>query len=192
MESTEIKQLLQKYFNGESSLEEDRTLESYFGGGDVEEYLRHYSEFFGGKSELSKAINDFTSTRSKEEVETSLGIEDEVMNYILENEYADKTKYRQMWKIVTGIAAAVIIVLGGFLFYQEQQKPFEDTYDNPDEAYTVAAQTLQYVGAKYNHGLAELSNFGKIEKASETMKTGIAPVNEFYKGMEELISDQSP
>lgn len=177
MESTEIKQLLQKYFNGESSLKEERALEDYFGGGDVEENLRHYSEFFAGKLELNSREDDS-------------GIEDEVMNFILENEYADKTKYRQMWKIVTGIAAAVIIVLGGFLFYQEQQKPFEDTYNNPDEAYAVAAQTLQYVGAKYNHGLAELSNFGKIEKASETMKAGVAPVNQFYKEIEELTRDK--
>ena len=190
MESTEIKQLLQKYFNGESSLEEERRLESYFGGGDLEEDLQHYSEFFGGKRELNSAMSDFASIRSKEEAVISLGIEDEVMNFILENEYADKTKYRQMWKIVTGIAAAVIIVLGSFLFYQEKQIPFEDTFKNPDQAYVVATQTLQYVGAKYNHGLAELSNFGKIERASETMKTGVAPVNEFYKGMEEMNSNQ--
>ncbi len=190
MESQEIKQLLQKYFNGESSLEEERALETYFGGGGVQEDLRHYSEFFDGKSELNGAMNDFVPTPSKKELETDSAIEEEVMNFILENEYTDKTKYWQIWQIVTGIAAAVIIVLGGFLFYQERQKPFEDTFKNPDQAFVVASQTLQYVGAKYNQGLAELSNFGKIERASETMKTSVAPVNEFYKGMEEMIGNQ--
>ena len=91
-----------------------------------------------------------------------------------------------MWKMVTGIAASVVIVLGGFLFYQQQQKPFEDTFDDPEKAYEYAVQTLQYVSGKYNEGLAELSNFEKINNASEPLKKGIQPIAEFYEGLEKI------
>lgn len=95
-----------------------------------------------------------------------------------------------MWKIVTGIAASVIIILGGFLLYQEQQKPFDDTFNNPDEAYAYATQTLQFVSGKYNKGLAHLSDFEKLHKASNPVKKGTAPVVEFYQGIDRMSNVQ--
>ena len=91
-----------------------------------------------------------------------------------------------MWKMVTGIAASIIIVLGGFLFYQQKQKPFDDTFENPEQAYAYAQQTLQFVSGKYNKGIAGLSNFEKLQKADEPIKKGIAPVNEFFENLQKL------
>jgi len=173
MELTEIKQLLQAYFNGESTFEEERRLENYFQSGEVAEEVAEYAEFFGGISELSERIDDS-------------GIEEDVMDYILENEHKEKTKYLGMWKMVTGIAASIIIVLGGFLFYQQKQKPFNDTFENPEEAYVYAQQTLQFMSGKYNKGFAQFSKFEKLQIANEPLKKGIAPVNEFYKSIEKM------
>lgn len=173
METKEVKYLLQRYFNGESTEEEERSLEAYFQSGEVAEEVAEYAEFFGGISELANLADD-------------ADIEDDVMDYILENEHREKTKYRTMWKMVTGIAASVIIVLGSFLVYQEQRKPFDDTFNDPEEAYAYATQTLGFVGEKYSKGLAELSKFEKLQKASDPIKKGTAPVVEFYKGVEKL------
>ena len=176
MKTTEIKQLLQIYFNGESSLEDERKLEAYFQSDEVAEELAEYAEFFGGISELTIAVDDST-------------IEEDVMDFILENEHKEKTKYLGMWKMVTGIAASIIIVLGGFLFYQQQQKPFNDTFENPEQAYAYAQQTLQFVSGKYSKGFAQFPNFEKLQKANEPLKKGIAPVNEFYEGIERVEKD---
>jgi len=174
METKEVKQLLQLYFNGESTLEDERKLEAYFGAGDVADELKEYAEFFGGISELSSIAGDPT-------------IENDIMDYILENEHQEKTKYRSMWKVVTGIAASVIIVLGGFLFYQQQnQQPFEDTFDDPEVAYAYAKQTMQYVSGKYSKGLAELSNFEKLQTATEPLREGVKPVNEFFDDIKKM------
>ncbi|MCY1719526.1 hypothetical protein OU798_04185 [Prolixibacteraceae bacterium Z1-6] len=173
METKEVKYLLQRYFNGESTEEEERSLEAYFQSGNVGEEVAEYAEFFGGISELANSTGDET-------------IEEDVMDYILENEHREKTKYRSMWKMVTGIAASVIIVLGSFLVYQEQQKPFDDTFKNPEEAYAYATQTLGFISGKYNKGMAELSNFDKLKKANKSIIKGTAPVLEFYKGVDGL------
>lgn len=173
MQTQEIKILLQRYFNSETTLEEERRLEEYFSGKDVAEELAEYSGYFGGIANLSKTKG-------------TIDIEEEVMDFILENENREKTRFRKMWITVTGVAASIIIVLGTFLFYQEQQKPFADTYQNPDQAYEVASQTLQFIGAKYNKGLAELSNFEKLQRAQHTMSKGVQPINNFYFGIDKL------
>ena len=173
MKTKEIQQLLQLFFKGETSLEEERQLENYFQSGNVAGELKEYAGFFGGIEELAGISDDST-------------IEEDVMDFILENEHQEKTKYRWLWKTVTGIAASIIIVLGGFLFYQQQQKPFDDTFSDPEQAYDYAAQTIQFVSGKYNKGLAELSNFEIINKAPKPLKKSIAPINEFYEGLEKI------
>lgn len=173
METKEIAGLLQKYFNGETTGDEERTLETYFTAGNVADEFKEYTEFFSGISELAN-----TTTNSD--------IEEEVMNYILENENREKRKYRWLWQIVTGIAASVIIILGGFLFYQQQQKSFKDTFDDPKEAYAYAQQTLQFVSVKYNKGIAGLSEFEKLQKAAKPIKKGVAPINEFYNAINKM------
>jgi hypothetical protein len=173
MKTTEIKQLLQIYFNGESSLENERKLEAYFQSDEVAKELTEYAEFFGGISELTIDVDDSC-------------IEEDVMDFILENEHKEKTKYLGMWKMVTGIAASIIIVLGGFLFYQQQQKPYNDTFENPEQAYAYAQHTLQFVSGKYSKGFAQFSNFEKLQKANKPLKKGIAPVNEFYEGIKRI------
>ena len=177
METKKIAELLQTFFNGESTFEEERALETYFKSGNVAEELREYAAYFNGISELAN-VND------------ARNIEEEVMDFILENENREKTRYRRMWQTVTGIAASVIIILGGFLFYQQQQKPFDDSFKNPDEAYAYAQQTLQFVSGKYNKGLAGLSNFEKLQKASQPIKRATAPVNEFYNALEKMEKNQ--
>lgn len=173
MKRKEIQQLLQAYFSGESTLEDEKKLEVYFMSDNVDEEFAEYAEFFGGISELKSTTDDST-------------IEEDVMDFILENEHKEKKHYLGMWKMVTGIAASIIIVLGGILFYEQQQKSFDDTFDNPQEAYAYAQQTLQFVSGKYSKGLAEFSNFEKLQIADKSLKKGIAPVNEFYKNIEKM------
>jgi hypothetical protein len=177
METKKIAELLQTFFNGESTIEEERTLETYFKSGNVAKEFQEYAAYFNGISELANSADD-------------RNIEEEVMDFILENELLEKTRYRWLWQTVTGVAASVIIILGGFLFYQQQQKPFDDTFKDPKEAYAYAQHTLQFVSGKYNKGLAGLSNFEKLQKASQPIKKATAPVNEFYNALEKMEKNQ--
>jgi hypothetical protein len=177
MKTEEVKQLLQRYFDGESTDAEEHSLESYFQSENVDSEVAEYAEFFGGISELAAIADDPT-------------IEEDVMDYILETENREKTRYRSMWKTVTGIAASIIVVLGGFLLFQEQQKSYEDTFNDPEQAYAYAEQTLQFVSGKYNKGLAELSNFDKLRAAQDPIKKATVPVIEFYEGVKKVETTQ--
>lgn len=173
METRNIKILLQQYFNGESTRLQERTLEEYFSSGKVADELMEYKEFFGGISELSQLPDEN-------------GFQDEIMDYILEQEFSEKNKYRSLWRTVTGIAASIIIILGSFLVYEQQQKPFEDTYSNPEEAYLQAEKTLQYISGKYKVGLSRLSKTKKYNEAfAELRKVEI--INHASKPLSESL-----
>jgi hypothetical protein len=152
METKEVGVLLQRYFEGESTLEEDRALEAYFSGGNVAPELLGYAEFFGGLNELAQSRSE-------------TGFEEEIMDFILEQENKEKNRYRGLWSTVTGIAASVIIILGSLLIYEQKQNTFKDTYSDPNEAYVEATKTLRYISGKYNSGLAQLSKTKQFNQA---------------------------
>jgi hypothetical protein len=176
MKTKEAKRLLEKYFNGESSVSEERKIQAYFHSAEVADELKPYIKFFKGITGLSCEINNDS-------------IEKEVMDYILENETQDKSKYRWLWRTVTGIAASVILVIGGMLLYQQQDQNYGDTFEKPEAAYACAENTLEYVSSKYNIGLTELSNFDKLQTAAKPLQKGVKPVNAFFENVEKMNND---
>jgi hypothetical protein len=172
MESQKINILLQKYFDAETTIDEENELITYFTSGEVDENLKMYVPMFSGMKELS----------AEEEVHT-LG--DDLMNYILESEHKEKLRYRWMWQIVTGVAASVILVMLAVNFYSNQNQ-WKDTFANPDQAYSEASKTLEFVAGKYNKGLAQLRPIGRIETATDSYHSGMKTLNKGFEQMEKL------
>ena len=171
MESQRIHILLQKYFEAESSLDEENELITYFTSGEVDENLKKYVPMFSGMKELSANENP------------DLG--DDLMNFILESEHKEKVKYRWMWQMVTGVAASVILVMLAVNFYGNQNQ-WKDTFTDPDEAYAEATKTLEFVAGKYNKGLAQLNPIGKIENATDPLNSGLSFLNKGFGRMNEV------
>jgi hypothetical protein len=173
MESQRIHILLQKYFEAESTRDEENELINYFTSGEVALELKPYVAVFSGLKELSVNENE------------DLG--DDLMNYILESEHKEKLKYRWMWQIVTGVAASVILVMLAVNFYSNQSQ-WDDTFTDPQQAYAEASKTLEFVAGKYNKGLAQLEPIGKMKVAATTLNSGMEAWN---RGMEKLESIES-
>jgi hypothetical protein len=173
MKTMEVEQLLHRYFEGETTAGEERELENYFNSDEVADELKEYAGLFRGISELTDAVYEDT-------------IEHDILKYINKNNPAQKTKRIGLWQAVSGIAASIILVVGGFLLYQQQEHQFADTFDDPDVAYAYAEQTLSYVSAKYNQGLAALTNFEKLQTAAEPLQQGIRPINNYLEMIEKM------
>jgi len=171
MESQKINILLQKYFDAETTLDEENELITYFNSDEVVAELRPYIAMFSGLKNLSESENQ------------DLG--DDLMNYILESEHKEKLKYRWMWQIVTGVAASVILVMLAVNFYSSQNQ-WKDTFTNPDQAYAEASKTLDFVAGKYNKGLAQLKPIGKIESAVSPFNSGMNTLNKGFRQMKEV------
>ena len=173
MESQKIHILLQKYFDAETTIDEENELITYFTSGEVDESLKMYVPMFSGLKELS----------ADEDVDLS----DDLMNHILESEHKEKLHYRWMWQVVTGIAAAVIVALLAVNFYGNRND-YKDTFSDPQQAYAEAVKTLQFVSGKYNKGLAQLKPMEKIDDAVSPLKSGISKVNKGFKQIDEVTN----
>jgi hypothetical protein len=171
MESQRIQILLQKYFEAETTLDEENELITYFTSEMVDENLKMYVPMFSGLKELS--------------VEEDAQLGDDLMNFILESEHKEKLHYRWMWQIVTGIAASVILVMLAVNFYSSQNQ-WKDTFSDPNQAYAEASKTLSYVSEKYNKGLAQLRPIGKLEGAVDPLNSGMKKLNVGFDRMNEL------
>jgi hypothetical protein len=160
--------LLQKYFEAETSLEEENELITYFTSGEVVENLKMYVPMFSGLKELS--------------VDEDPALGDELMNHILESEHREKVKYRWMWQMATGVAASVILVMLAVNYYIGRNQ-WSDTFTDPQQAYVEASKTLEFVAGKYNKGLASLTPVKKLDDAANPLQTSISKLN---KGFEKL------
>ena len=168
MESQKIHTLLQKYFEAETTLDEENELITYFNSGKVAEELEMYIPIFSGIKGLSGC--------------TQPELEDDLMNYILESEHKEKLRYRWMWQIVTGVAASLILVILAVNFYSSDTT-WKDTFTDPDQAYVEATKTLDFVAGKYNKAFAQLKPVSKIDEARSPMNSGL---NTLQKGFDQL------
>jgi hypothetical protein len=166
MESQRVHILLQKYFDAETSIDEENELITYFSSENVDESLKMYVPMFSGMKELS--------------VEKNADLEDDLMNYILESEHREKLKYRRMWQLVSGVAASVIVVMLAVNFYTSRTQ-WSDTFTDPDRAYVEASKTLEFVAGKYNKGLAQLRPVKKLEEAASPLQTGFSMLNKGFE-----------
>ena len=171
MESQKIHILLQKYFDAETTIDEENELITYFTLDKVDENLKMYVPLFLGMKGLS--------------VDEDPAMGEDLMNFILESEHKEKLRYRWMWQAVTGIAAAVILVLLTVNFY-ESKNQYKDTFSDPQQAYTEATKTLEFVAGKYNKGLAQLKPIGKIENAVDPLKSGMSKLNKGFRQMDDV------
>ena len=171
MESQKINILLQKYFDAETTIDEENELITYFTSEEVDDDLKMYVPMFSGMKELS--ANE----------DPALG--EDLMNFILESEHKEKLRYRWMWQIVTGVAASVILVMLAVNFYSGQNQ-WKDTFSDPKQAYSEASKTLEFVAGKYNKGLAQLKPIGRIESATDPYNSGMKKLNKGFEQMKKL------
>ena len=164
MEKKEVKQLLQRYVDGTTTEKEEDILRSYFKSKNVAKEFEEYIEFFNSIGDLSIIHHD--------------NFEDEIMDHILEHETNEKIGYRRLYFTIAGIAASLLIIIGGIML--RQQQPYKDTFDNPEVAYVYAKKTLAYVSEKYNSGIEELSHFEKLQDAVGPLNQGLKIVNRYH------------
>jgi hypothetical protein len=167
MEPEIIKYKLQKYFEGESSLEDEQILHDYFRLDHIDTELFPYRDLFAGLRSMKA---------SQEKIH-----EEDLMDFILENEHRKKARYRKLWQIVSSVAAALLITLL-IVHYTNDKLNWEDTYTDPDQAYAVAVQTLHFVAGKYQEGIAQLQPVSKLNQAVKPMNKSLDLINKgFYE-----------
>jgi len=177
----QIKQLLGKYYDGNTSKEEEQFLKDYF----------RYSSV---PAELDTDKELFLYTASENNaVPLNSQFEQKLSNWIDEQGENEKKTRRLFWSYrIAGIAAtfAIIVVCYLTLFQSKTNVPIalkdKDTYDNPQLAYAEAKRALLYISQQLNKGTAPLSQVGKLNTGMNKLSS-ISSLNDGFEQLE-LVS----
>ena len=164
MKDEEIRKLIDSFFNGESTEEEEMLLRAFFSGNDCpegfeaeREYIRYCLENTEIKSPsagFSKKILDVTvSTGNKVDISKRTGM---------------------LIYFSSAVAASVIIFLSVYLL-AGNNRSYPDTYNDPEIAYTETMKILHEVAVKLNKGKKTIAPLGKLNSVS---RQSIGMVNE--------------
>ncbi|GEP52016.1 hypothetical protein FNO01nite_26880 [Flavobacterium noncentrifugens] len=140
MELIKIEQLLEKYFDGETSITEENELRTYFSSSDVAQHLEHYKPLFG-----------YFSTAKEQQFEQQIPL--------------DTKKLKIAW---ISIAASVVVLLGAgtfayFNYHQPQQNQDLGTYDNPEIAFRETQKALELLSSNVNVGVESVQYIHEYE-----------------------------
>jgi len=152
MKQKEIRQLLEKYFEGESTLAEENLLREFFKCDDVPADLKAEQNYFRFFS-YSKCVPD-----------PSADFEDRILTAIDDTEV--KSGKRKLYTILSGVAAALLLVAGFYsIFFNE--RPVKNTYPDPEIAYAETMKILYDVSARLNRGTQALDKIKLMETETE-------------------------
>ncbi|CAM3874138.1 hypothetical protein FLCU109888_05915 [Flavobacterium cucumis] len=145
MELKLVEQLLEKYFQGATTIAEEKQLKAYFSSNDVAPHLAKYQVLFG-----------YFETQKETQFEQKLPLQPRKQNTV-------------KW---IGIAASFVVLFGlaTFYFYPSEPK-HEDlgTYDNPEEALAATHKALLMVSKQVNVGMESVVYLEEYEKTKKTI-----------------------
>ena len=140
MELDKTEQLLEKYFDGETSIPEENELRAYFSSSDVAQHLEHYKPMFG-----------YFSTAKEQHFEQQIPL--------------TARKRKVAW---ISVAASVVVLLGAgtfayFNYSQPRQNRDLGTYDNPEVAFRETQKALEMLSDNVNVGVESVQYINEYE-----------------------------
>ena len=142
MELDKIERILEKYFEGETSIMEEKELKDYFASSNVAQHLEHYKPMFGyfsqGKQEQYKAVIPLQTTKRK------------IASWI-------------------SIAATVTVLLGvgtfTFMNYNATKSQDLGTYNDPEVAFRETQKALALISKHVNTGIESVGYINEYEQS---------------------------
>ena len=165
MEYKNIKELMEKYWDGETDLQEESTLKTYFAGADVHPSLEQFRALFS-YYKVSREDNFLDS------------IDTAVLEHIQGKAVPKEAKVRSLTRVLS-IAAAILVLIGTVTVFWNTDTTGPNkgaktiTFNEPDEAKLALAEVkaaLALVSNKVNEGKREAIKGISKTKAIPTLK----------------------
>jgi hypothetical protein len=174
----EIRKMLDRFYAGETTLEEENRLQDYFSAARIPEELIPDKDLFQSLG---------TATDS---VPVPEGLNQKILSVISEQEKKVIRTRRISVFSLSGLAAGLLVVIALYVGYFKNNgggrlasNQMTDTYTDPRVAYEEAKRTLAYVSAKLSTGTDELEHVAQVSKTSTEPLKSLSKIN---KGSKEL------
>jgi hypothetical protein len=179
MNTNGIEALLEKFYEGNTSLQEERTLQDFFQREDVPAHLKPHQSLFGYyKSEQQLGLNNQNFEKSlSEQIKEDNGKISVIRLH----------PSRKGFLFLTGIAATILLLIGLLVAFQQDvfKRKLNQT-GNPDVeiAYADASKALLLVSGNLNNGLKYIARLQMVDKAMKNMQL----FNKFYQYQTMIIN----
>ncbi len=167
MNKNDIKNLLEKFYEGETSLKEEKILAGFLLQDNVPDEFSSDKKLFCALNENPVEI----SHNSGKAIES-------LIDSFNEEESSDKKMKKlhiRYWAI--GIAASIAIIFGVSQFQKSQTAEstlFTDTYKNSDDAYRATMDALQLFSENFSKGTESVEKANaQLEKAQKIISKSI-------------------
>ena len=154
MELNKIENILEKYFQGETSIAEENELKDYFSSSNVAQHLEQYQPIFGYFSQVKEQ-------KSTQELE-SLARTGEAIPL--------QTKKRNVAWLSIAASAVVLLGIGAYFYISENTTPIVaqselGTYDNPEKAFAETQKALALLSNNVNVGIESVQYIKEYEQS---------------------------
>jgi hypothetical protein len=166
-----IEKLLQKYFEGDTSLQEEEKLKSFFREEDVPPHLASLKDLF-------------VSYHDQKDIEPLDEQFDEDLMDRIENEkvVSMKRKRRSLVYTISAIAAVIIVIIGISIYFNMATRSIEDTFNDPQIAYNEAKKVMLFISEKFNRGVQPVGEATtKVDQGLQNLES----VEKFNDGLQE-------
>ena len=145
MESDKINALLEKYFEGETTIAEENELKKYFSSAVVAPHLQQYQSLFG-----------YYTSDTKQKFEPKLMLQ-------------SNKKSKITW---IAVAASVVVLLGVGIYTfnnvsNDKTNPELGTYDDPEEAFKETQKALAMLSNNVNVGIESIQYIENYENTKD-------------------------
>ena len=165
MDSKRLDELLQKYWNAETSLEEEQQLRVFFASESVPESLKETSTLFQYFDEQKK-----------------LGVGDNSFDKELLEKIRPKGKIISMVQVARIAAGLFVVVAAAYFIREEVRKAYpteqvsneeitnEDTYTDPKVAFEETKKALMMISKSFNKAQKQASKINVFNEATKKIK----------------------
>ncbi len=162
MNSKKAEVLLEKYFNGETDLQEELELKEFFDSKGSSHPDADYFNYLRDKKEVTLPDQDF---------------DEKILTLI--NETPAKAKVRSIsrsyWYVAASLALliSVSIIFKNRIIKESTPQPVMvqvDTFDDPEKAFEETKKALLFLSSKLNESSEYATKFSKFEQSQEVVK----------------------
>lgn len=146
MELDKIENILEKYFEGETTIAEEKELKEYFSSPNVAQHLEQYKPMFGYFSQAKEQKSTY--------------------------EIPLQTKKRNVAWLSIAASAVILLGIGTYYFASEQNTTTAvasqtelGTYDDPEEALKATQKALALLSNNVNVGIESVQYIGEYEQS---------------------------
>lgn len=142
MELDRIENLLEKYFEGETGIAEEKELQDYFSSPNVAQHLEQYKPMFG-----------YFSIAREQQFEQNVPL---------------RSKKRKVVAWLSVAASIVVLVgVGTFAYFNQTQSQDLGTYDSPEEAFRETQKALAMLSDHVNTGVESVQYIQTYEATKD-------------------------